>query len=325
MRHNSLSCLHGENLKSDSLRDLLSDSSVQDLSPMCHIAMESFTEDSLQTKIKGMSEALTCLLMETSGFAQRQVKLEDQISSQEKIIKDIMKSNDILTLVESTMSIKRELQTQIEVLRSEMKTYLQTQFDGYFLWKITDVSKKFQDAVSGNQVSIYSPPFYSSPYGYKMCLRIYLNGDAQNRSSHVSIFIVLMRGEHDSLLPWPFNHRVTLMICNQSADRRHVVDSFLPDIESDSFQRPRLEMNTGAGIPKFVPISCIQSPSSPFIQDDTMFVRCFVDMESMPKALAHYACQLDLHLSATTRQRMVQKKLDEYESQNITCHDQNTS
>lgn len=57
-----------------------------------------------------------------------------------------------------------------------------------------------------------SPPcpaaFYTSRYGYKMCLRAYLNGDGTGRGTHLSLFFVLMRGPHDALLRWPFNQKV---------------------------------------------------------------------------------------------------------------------
>lgn len=52
------------------------------------------------------------------------------------------------------------------------------------------------------------PAFYTSKYGYKMCLRIYLNGDGTGRGSHLSLFFVVMRGLSDALLKWPFNQKV---------------------------------------------------------------------------------------------------------------------
>lgn len=50
--------------------------------------------------------------------------------------------------------------------------------------------------------------FYTNKYGYKMCLRIYLNGDGTGRGSHLSLFFVVMRGQSDALLKWPFNQKV---------------------------------------------------------------------------------------------------------------------
>lgn len=52
------------------------------------------------------------------------------------------------------------------------------------------------------------PAFYTSRYGYKMCLRVYLNGDGTGRGTHLSLFFVVMKGPNDALLRWPFNQKV---------------------------------------------------------------------------------------------------------------------
>lgn len=50
--------------------------------------------------------------------------------------------------------------------------------------------------------------FYTAKYGYKLCLRLYLNGDGTGKRTHLSLFIVIMKGEYDALLPWPFRNKV---------------------------------------------------------------------------------------------------------------------
>ena len=123
--------------------------------------------------------------------------------------------------------------------------------DGILLWKITEFSKKRQDAVSGHQTSFYSPCFFTSRYGYKMCARIYLNGDGIGKGTHISVFFVVMRGEYDALLRWPFRQKVTFMLLDQN-NVEHVIDSFRPDPNSSSFQRPRRETIIASGCPKFL-------------------------------------------------------------------------
>lgn len=53
----------------------------------------------------------------------------------------------------------------IAELQIRMLTMEQTSYDGTFLWKITDFSRRREDAVSGRTPSIYSPPFYTSKTG----------------------------------------------------------------------------------------------------------------------------------------------------------------
>ena len=44
--------------------------------------------------------------------------------------------------------------------------------------------------------------------GYKMCIRAYLNGNGIGKRTHLSVFFVLMKGEFDPLLKWPFDCKV---------------------------------------------------------------------------------------------------------------------
>ena len=61
-------------------------------------------------------------------------------------------------------------------------------------------------------ISMYSPPFYTGRNGYKMCIRAYLNGDGSGEGIRLSIGFVLMKGEYDSLLQWPFKYKVSLIL-----------------------------------------------------------------------------------------------------------------
>ena len=69
----------------------------------------------------------------------------------------------------------------------------------------------------------YSPPFYTHPQGYKMCLNVYGNGcgDGKGKGTHVSVFAHLMRGEFDDHLKWPFQGCVTVAMLNQLEDNNH--------------------------------------------------------------------------------------------------------
>ena len=67
----------------------------------------------------------------------------------------------------------------------------------------------------------YSPPFYTHPRGYKMCLEVHCSGKNAGRSSHVSVFVNLMQGEFDEQLKWPFCGDVTVQLLNQEGSTRH--------------------------------------------------------------------------------------------------------
>ncbi|XP_075041769.1 TNF receptor-associated factor 1 [Mixophyes fleayi] len=151
--------------------------------------------------------------------------------------------------------------------------------DGVFLWKISDLAQKCHDAITGKAASLYSSAFYTARYGYKACLRIYLNGDGAGKGTHISLFFAVMKGECDALLPWPFKHKVTFMLLDQS-NREHVIDAFRPDITSVSFQRPVNDMNIASGCPLFFPLTKLQSAKNSYLKDDTIFIRCIIDTSS---------------------------------------------
>ena len=164
------------------------------------------------------------------------------------------------------------------VMMTDLDEYARQQevssHEGILVWKISDFSKRRQDAISGNQTSFYSPAFYTSRYGYKMCARIYLNGDGIGKGTHISVFFVVMRGEYDALLRWPFRQKVTFMLLDQD-NVEHVIDAFRPDPNSSSFQRPRRESNIASGCPTFSPLSEINNHA--YVRDDAIFLKVIVD------------------------------------------------
>ncbi|CAF2310377.1 unnamed protein product [Rotaria sp. Silwood2] len=203
------------------------------------------------------------------------------------------------------------LQTEIESLRQMvMDLTSQSSHDGTFIWKITDIAKKINDSISERQTSVYSPPFYSSPTGYKMCMRLYFNGDGQARRTHLSLFFVLMRGDYDAVLAWPFSYKITFCLYDQTNNQKHIIDSFRPDIKSNSFQRPKSNMNIASGLPKFVPLAAIQQENNPYVRDDCMFIRCIVDFVSTPKEMIPYICSLNMGLPKTVQQTMIRTEIE---------------
>ena len=154
-------------------------------------------------------------------------------------------------------------------------------YDGELLWKITEYARKRSEAVNGQKVSFDSPCFYTSRYGYKMCARIYLNGDGMGRGTHISLFFVVMRGEYDAILRWPFRQKVTFILLDQD-NVEHVIDGFRPDPNSSSFQRPQRETNIrsqSSGCPTFFSIEELNNHA--YVREDTMFFKIIVDTSGL--------------------------------------------
>ncbi|CAF3788483.1 unnamed protein product [Rotaria sordida] len=158
-------------------------------------------------------------------------------------------------------------------------------FDGILKWKISNIQEKINDAKCERQRSIYSPEFYTSPTGYKMRARLFLNGTNDVQDTYISIFFILMRGEYDAILKWPFHFKVIFSLLNQLTiedDRHHLNEFFWPDKQSICFQRPHLEMNNAYGIKKFISLDKFQQNRDQYVQDDTIFIKVEIDFLSIP-------------------------------------------
>ncbi|CAF1494816.1 unnamed protein product, partial [Rotaria sordida] len=204
------------------------------------------------------------------------------------------------------------LQQDVASLEEKVDDMQYVSYDGTSIWKIKNFREKMMDAQSERQTSIYSPPFYSSATGYKMRARLYLNGDGDGnaRRTHMSLFFVLMHGKYDAILKFPFNYKVTFCLYDQTPQQQHIIDSFRPDIKSNSFQRPRSEMNIASGIPKFFPLTMIQQEGNPYVRDDTMFIKVMVDFGDMPKTLLPYALSLNPGLPMHIQQLMIKQEIE---------------
>ena len=168
--------------------------------------------------------------------------------------------------------------TMLKVHVSEMELQLQASlastYNGSFMWRIPDLAKRKRDAIDGRITSLYSPPFYTAKNGYKICIRVYLNGDGMGHKTHFSVFFVLMKGEFDALLKWPFENKVSLILVDQS-HHKHLVQTFKPTPESSSFQRPISDMNVASGCPQFCKLSFLDDDN--YTKDDVLFIKCIVD------------------------------------------------
>ena len=218
--------------------------------------------------------------------ADHEVLLVESNRSIEKANRDV---GNVGRLVETVQETVRRVERRIEsiehtlalrnVTLADLEEYVRQQefssYDGKLLWKITEFARKRNEAVSGQQVSFFSPCFYTSRYGYKMCARIYLNGDGMGRGTHISVFFVVLRGQYDAILRWPFRQKVTFMLFDQD-NVQHVIEAFRPDPNSPSFQRPRRETNIASGCPMFCSLTELNNHA--YVRDDTMFLKIIVDI-----------------------------------------------
>ena len=211
------------------------------------------TEDKLkETNVKlNREEEMSNILMEKLNFLQRRFE--------EKILEN-----------ENKASKEKVVMTKEEASKD---------FPWKFIWKIDNYSDILRNAKAEEKEEISSVPFYTEDYGYKLRVLVYPNGFGLGRNTHLSVFVVVMQGEYDAILPWPFNKRLKLSLINQHGNPnnpQNVTKEMTVDFESH-FRRPSKENQT-QGFHQF--ISHENLSSGCYIVEDTLFLQVEIRSES---------------------------------------------
>ena len=135
-------------------------------------------------------------------IAKLKVELDKKLRENKQKIEELEEENEALkrSLAQTTEEIERKLEPILPSLPVE---FTMTKFDQY---------KK-------NKECWYSPPFYTQPRGYKMCLKV--NTDLDDNGKRIRVDVCLMRGDFDHLLKWPFENSVAFEMLNQLEDSEH--------------------------------------------------------------------------------------------------------
>ncbi len=191
--------------------------------------------------------------------------------------------NSLNTLQEKTRSVLKNQQNTFdsinEIIESSQKRIeILEQVsvnNGHYLWKIKNVQKEIEEAQIRENICIHSPCFYTSQYGCKMRLLLFLNGDDHAFNTHLSVYISIMKGDYDAILKWPFEQEITFMLLDQSStdNKEDIMCTFKPDPSSNSFKRPTSEMNILKAESYFCPLKIFKSTEREYIKDDFMFIK----------------------------------------------------
>lgn len=222
------------------------------------------------------------------------------------------------------------LQQDALSLRQQFENHNQTirQYpNGVLVWKISNLQEKMYDAQSERQTSIYSPACLTSSSGYLVCARLYLNGDGSARGTHMSIFLVVLRGPYDSILKWPFSFRVsfclfdqrTMIESNGTIQPKHIIESFRPDMNSQSFSQPCSGMNIASGIPRFCPLDLFEEMNDRnlYVVNDTMYIKMFVDFIGIPRTMLPFIFNINVALPGHIQQKLISDEIERRREQNI--------
>ena len=230
------------------------------------------TVNEMSSNLKMVSETVSALkkeveiLKDEPGQPQIPIigvggKLKRDVEELKSKICNMQDKNQDLSKSVADMDLKIQLQ--------ENKT-----LNGELIWKIDKIDFRMTQARSGKVVALHSAPCYTKQYEYKYCTRLYLQGDGMGRSTHVSLFFVVMKSEYDQLLNWPMQKRITFDLINHVNEAESVIESFVSNPRSSSFQRPTNNMNVASGCPMFISIEKFLTGG--FIVDNCAYIKTTV-------------------------------------------------
>lgn len=138
----------------------------------------------------------------------------------------------------------------------------------------------------------WSPPFYTHPQGYKMCLKVFPNGNRSGEHTHMSVYVNILKGEFDDKLQWPFRGDFTIRLLRNNSETWYYekVVSFTervhPRVAGRVIKGDKLVQ--GFGIDQFIPQDSLTS-SSGYVQDNSLRFRVLCTVISQGRHMPSWA------------------------------------
>ena len=120
----------------------------------------------------------------------------------------------------------------------------------------------------------YSPPFTTSPQGYRFCLKVFTNGYGSRKGSHLSIFAHIVKGQHDGRLQWPFTGTIIIELLNWLEDKGHYKMTLSIGTNNKILRVTEGEFGKNTGYRQFISQSSLNSSTNPqYLYHDCIRIR----------------------------------------------------
>ncbi|XP_044255653.1 TNF receptor-associated factor 6 isoform X2 [Tribolium madens] len=158
---------------------------------------------------------------------------------------------------------------QISSLNLSMSKMHLRYCNGCYLWYFNDFKNKINAMRNDSRIMHYSPGFYTSTNGYRLCIRLNLSPKDPN---YVAILIHVMKTEHDHALDWPFSGRLTITLIHPLQPFRNIKETMMTRPELDAFKKPIQDMNPkGFGYTEFALIEEIFSQG--YVENNQLLIK----------------------------------------------------
>ena len=197
------------------------------------------------------------------------------------------KSEQLKTTSEANAKRVNQLSVKTMLLQSTTHT-------GEYMWKLDNFNKRLMEALSTQQstseaLELFTPPLYTSRFGYKLCAKIILNGGATQE--HISFYIIIMRGDYDEALQWPFPHVINATLVNPRDSTKSVAYTLIPNPELPNFRKPTKTLNPAIGFARFCSHDSLIVDD--FVISDAIFLKIQVEQQWTIKVCNHNRSKLE--------------------------------
>ena len=152
-----------------------------------------------------------------------------------------------------------------------------------YLQKNCILKNKKPFAISGyakmkeTDVPAQSAPFYTHPNRYHMTIEVDACSWDECKGTHLGVSAVIVKGEHDATLKWPFLGIVTITLLNQLEDNNHFMRkiTYVP--------RSNLCVGDNKGLPHYISnaeLGYNPAKNTQYLKDDTLYFRVEVEVDN---------------------------------------------
>jgi len=145
----------------------------------------------------------------TASVLERELVQQSELCKKEKQTL----TSQVQTLGKLQQGVTDGLRQEIQALKQDV-CYVETCITPIPPFPFT--VNRYSERMNSKEVFI-SSPFYTHHRGYKMTIRVAVNGS----KGHVSVFCCIMRGEHDDSLKWPFHGDVCIRLLDHTDSQNH--------------------------------------------------------------------------------------------------------
>ena len=127
-------------------------------------------------------------------------------------------------------------------------------------------------AKAGIKNAVESVPFFSNDCSYKLKASLHPYGNGSGKRTHLPLFIEILKGEYDAILPWPLQKTVWFRFIDQQPPTsvhlaQNVTEYFIYTI----YDKPHGDGSKSRGCPRFITHEKLKTRR--YLVDDTLFLQ----------------------------------------------------